>query len=266
MTYEVEKEMVLKIGVMPVIEYLQENHIWIDPDGDMDPLELLNYTAQIVQAKEVSEYDIVQWLDRIRVSTSTLDEKDGCPFDPASVTSKVTLSINADGAPFNAIGKIDDTSFVSGYTSLDLDKISGFQKWPVAEQGNGPTMIPVNSPMDEHANLLKRIGLGDPEQEELDENDITDKLVDQIIDRYVNVCAGQKFDELEYVAVDIQRDGSSLILSTDVVQDLAKRLTSKGMFTVVYASPFSEFDCNRIEVGLSSSYKLNPFTMIVNIK
>lgn len=249
MTYEAEKEMVLKIGVMSVIEYLQENHIWIDPDGDMDPMELLNYTAQIVQAKEVSERDIAQWLNPIKVLTLTLDEKGVDQFGPVSATTNTNLSITA------------------GDISLDnLGTITGSQIWPVTGQGNGPTKIPLNSPMDEHANLLKRIGLGDPEQEELDENDITDKLVDQIIDRYVNVCAGQSFDELEYVAVDIQRDGSSLILSTDVVQDLAKRLTSKGMFTVVYASPFSEFDCNRIEVGLSASYKFNPFTMVVNIK
>ena len=251
MTYEVEKEMVLKIGVMPVIEYLLEKYIWIDPDGDMDPLELLNYTAQIVQAKEVSERDIVQWLNPIKVLTLIPDEKDGCPFDPASVTSKVTLSINADDATFNAIGKIDDTSFDSGYISPDLDKISGFQTW-FTEQGNGPTMIPVNSPMDNHVALLDTIGLGEPDVDLITEDDINPEVIGDLVGQYIGLYKGKPIDPIGpvYHRIQFMKDDMPQPLSTGAVLALAKEFTQLGFFTDVTTSPFTGVDNNVIHIGL----------------
>lgn len=250
MTYEAEKEMVLKIGVMPVIEYLQEKHIWIDPDGDMDPLELLNYTAQIVQAKEVSEYDIVQWLDRIRVLTFPLDEKDTGQLDLVTTASDETLSINA------------------GDVSLDtLGKISGVQTWPVTEQGNGPTNIRLNSPMDNHVTLLDMIGLGEPDVDLITEDDITPEVLGVLYRQYIKLYKDKPIDPVGpvYHRIQFMKDDMPQPLSTGAVLGLAKEFTQLGFFTDVTTSPFTGVDNNVIHIGLMFTVIHSEHELIIHL-
>lgn len=250
MTYEAEKEMVLKIGVMPVIEYLQENHIWIDPDGDMDPLELLNYTAQIVQAKEVSEHDIVRWLNPIKVLAHTLDEKDVDQFDLVSAISNTNLSITA------------------GDISLDnLGTITGSQIWPVTEQGNGPTMIPLNSPMDNHVALLDTIGLSEPDVDLITEDDINPDVLGDLVGQYIKLYKDKPIDPVGpvYHRIQFMKEDMSQPLSTGATLALAKEFTQLGFFTDVTTSPFTGVDNNVIHIGLMFTVIHSEHELIIHL-
>lgn len=244
MTYEVEKEMVLKIGVMPVIDYLQEKHIWVNPEGDMDPIELLNYTAQIVQAKEVPRQDIVNWLN----TKSNVNE---------------SSSLEANEKP--------DVPLLD-----TLGKMTGLQNWPVTKQGNGPYTSdiftgnisisastispssnepikpPVNSPMDNHVALLDMIGLSEPEVDLITEDYITPGILGDLVGQYIKLYKDKPIDVVGpvYHRIQFMKDDLSQPLSTGAVLALAKEFTDLGFFTDVTTSPFTGVDNNVIHIGL----------------
>lgn len=252
MTYEVEKEMVLNIGVRPVIEYLQEKHIWVNPDGDMDPIELLNYTAQIVQAKEVSKQDIVNWLNPNVTLSTILDDKDAHQSDSMSQTNIVDFSLYETG------------------------KTSGFLNWPITEQGNSPFTTdiftgnssivaatiphssiehkkpPVNSPMDNHVALLDMIGLSEPKVDLITEDDITPEVLDDLVGQYIKLYKDKPIDVVGmfYHRIQFMKDDLPQPLSTGAVLALAKKFTDLGFFTDVTTSPFTGVENNVIHIGL----------------
>lgn len=277
MTYDVEKEMVLKIGVMPVIDYLQENHIWVDPDGDMDPMELLNYTAQIVQAKEVPKEDILNWLNPIKI---------------------IAADIYGSGVPSDTLEDTEaDTSNEINKDSLDvIGKICGFQSWPVTEQGNGPFTSdisqnnvgslsgiitrspidqygditispPVNSPMDNHVALLDMIGLSEPDVDLITEDDINPEVLGDLVGQYIKLYKDKPIDLVGpvYHRIQFMKEDMPQPLSTGAVLALAKEFTDLGFFTDVTTSPFTGVENNVIHIGLMFTVIHSEHELIIHL-